>query len=94
MDPLRAKTNAKQILTMEEIGIIFSNLDFIHSVNSQLYSKLSDRMANWSPSSTLGDIFVQMVSLKKNDKLSISILKKTKKGFIVPIYVFSIYQQL
>ena len=41
---------------------IFSNLDLILGVNVELLNKIEEKFADWSDDSTLGDVFVQLVS--------------------------------
>eukprot|EP01119_Soliformovum_irregulare_P021577 TRINITY_DN7213_c0_g1_i1.p1 TRINITY_DN7213_c0_g1~~TRINITY_DN7213_c0_g1_i1.p1 ORF type:complete len:1482 (+),score=340.98 TRINITY_DN7213_c0_g1_i1:64-4509(+) len=60
MDPLRKSLSGRVILTQDQIGIIFSNLPFLRSINGDLYQKLETRISKWSPSQLLGDIFVEM----------------------------------
>ncbi len=62
VDPLRKSLSSRHpILSGEKIGLIFSNLSFIRSINGELFSKLSARVEKWSPTQQVGDIFVEMV---------------------------------
>jgi hypothetical protein len=62
MDPLRqASGTSKQILTADKIGVIFSNIEFIRSINGELCNKLSERIKDWKASQQLGDVFEEMV---------------------------------
>lgn len=61
VEPLRSRISSKPILNAQEIGVIFSNLDFITSINGELFQKLSGRILQWNPIQKIGDIFVEMV---------------------------------
>jgi len=61
LDPLRESLSSnKPILGLEKIGLIFSNIEFIRSINGELYTGLKARIDNWSPTQKLGDLFVEM----------------------------------
>ena len=57
--PLRKST--KLLLKPAEISLIFSNLEFIISVNSEYYSKIKSRISTWTPNSCLGDIILSIL---------------------------------
>jgi len=61
MEPLRkAASTGKPILSSDKIGLIFSNLDFIKSINGELLTRLDERIANWYPEQQVGDVFVDL----------------------------------
>lgn len=60
MNPLR--NEAKGIISPDDFKIIFSDIEIIMNFNKLFYTKLSERMKNWTPTLTkLGDIFVTIV---------------------------------
>eukprot|EP01105_Mastigella_eilhardi_P000020 TRINITY_DN1003_c0_g2_i1.p1 TRINITY_DN1003_c0_g2~~TRINITY_DN1003_c0_g2_i1.p1 ORF type:complete len:1350 (+),score=306.79 TRINITY_DN1003_c0_g2_i1:364-4050(+) len=58
LQPLRTKPD---LLTSEQVGIIFSNVESVLMTNKQLLSDLEQRMQEWGPTQLLGDLFVKMV---------------------------------
>lgn len=59
MDPLRkASMTNKPILTGDKVGLIFSNLDFIRSINGELLNRIKDRIQAWSSQQQIGDVFL------------------------------------
>jgi len=49
-------------VTEEKIKCIFYQVEIINSYTGILLAELERRIDNWSPQSTLGDIFIKMVS--------------------------------
>ncbi len=49
-------------VTEEKIKCIFYQIEIINSYTGILLAELERRIDNWSPQSTLGDIFIKMVS--------------------------------
>lgn len=45
----------------EEMKLIFSNIDPIYRFNLSLLRDIRERIRTWTPESTIGDIFVQVV---------------------------------
>ena len=66
--PLRglADANPKQ-LRKEDIYRIFSNIEMIINVNTELLSALQYRLQVWSPNAIIGDIFLSMVLSPQED---------------------------
>lgn len=61
VDPLRkAAASNKPILTGDKIGLIFSNLDFIRSINGELLNRIKDRIQAWSSQQQIGDVFLDL----------------------------------
>lgn len=54
------QTKAEPILTLDEITTIFSNVVTIYEFNEKLLVSLKERLANWSYTQKIGDIFLEM----------------------------------
>lgn len=62
IDPLRKSLNSSRpLLSSEEIGLIFSNIDFIRSINGAFVNALKNRIEKYSPSQKLGDVFLEVI---------------------------------
>eukprot|EP01137_Pigoraptor_chileana_P024156 Opistho-2@91626 len=48
----------ERILNEKQVSMIFSNIEAIYKVNRKLLSSLEERIARWSPSQTIGDVFL------------------------------------
>ncbi|CAB3998424.1 domain containing, partial [Paramuricea clavata] len=54
------------ILSMDEIDVIFSNIESLHGLSKEMVSKLKLRLENWEVESTIiGDVLVEMFSYLK-----------------------------
>ena len=80
------QTGADPILTMEEIGTIFSNIVTIFEFNQKLLASISERIARWSYTQKLGDIFLEMAPFLSiytqycnNYETSITAVERLKK---------------
>lgn len=63
--PLKASlSQPKPILKDKYLQIIFSDsIQVIINYNTKLLKDLKPRLQNWTPSSCIGDIFIEIVSL-------------------------------
>lgn len=50
------------VLTQQEVDMLFSNLEIILNLNSELLKEIKLRMAVWTNSQKIGDVFLKMVS--------------------------------
>jgi len=50
------------VLTQQEVDQLFSNLEIILNLNSELLKEIKLRMAVWTNSQRIGDVFLKMVS--------------------------------
>eukprot|EP01117_Protostelium_nocturnum_P012808 TRINITY_DN4745_c0_g1_i1.p1 TRINITY_DN4745_c0_g1~~TRINITY_DN4745_c0_g1_i1.p1 ORF type:complete len:767 (-),score=332.45 TRINITY_DN4745_c0_g1_i1:38-2041(-) len=50
----------KAILNAQEINVVFSNLKLIENVNKELLGGLAKKMENWTPTTTIGDVFLKL----------------------------------
>src|SRR3990167_1358260 len=57
------KTDGLQSIQLSSVQLIFSNIQQIYKVNSQFLMELDDRVADWNPEQTLGDLFSDVVCL-------------------------------
>lgn len=64
LTPLR-DTHKEQILTETEIRAIFSETESILNYNKLLLLQLEERVAKWSVSQRLGDLFVMIANYLK-----------------------------
>lgn len=48
-------------LTLSEISNIFSNIDAIVALNSNLLETIEKRVSDWSPTQRIGDVFLELV---------------------------------
>lgn len=55
-------TSSNPIISFEDVITIFSNIENIFNINSTVLEELEVKMANWSSSQTLGDLFLKIVS--------------------------------
>ena len=51
----------EEILDEEEVQQIFSNVEVLLSINSELLWALEERMHQWSPTRCIGDVFLNLV---------------------------------
>jgi hypothetical protein len=51
------------VLTQQEVDMLFSNLEIILNLNSELLKEIKLRMAVWTNSQKIGDVFLKMVSI-------------------------------
>jgi FYVE/RhoGEF/PH domain-containing protein 3 len=60
--PLRnmVATSAK-VITNEELGLIFSNIDFILAINTEFIKKLKPVIQNYTPAVEIGALFLEIV---------------------------------
>ncbi len=62
--PLRLLSETEEpVLTKEEIDELFGNVEEIREKNATLLRRLEERMTAWNVDSTIGDVFVQLVSI-------------------------------
>lgn len=54
-------TTKSPILSSDKVGLIFSNLDFIRSINGGLLNRLKERIENWYPGQLIGEAFLELV---------------------------------
>lgn len=63
MQPLRSMAaTPTPVLTQQEVDQLFSNLEIILNLNSELLKEIKLRMAVWTNSQRIGDVFLKMVS--------------------------------
>jgi len=63
LKPLRAK--AHSFITAEQISQIFSSIEIIYSLNSEVLGKLDKRLKEWPTVTRLGDIFLDFAPMMK-----------------------------
>lgn len=51
------------VLTQQEVDQLFSNLEIILNLNMELLKEIKLRMAVWTNSQKIGDVFLKMVRL-------------------------------
>lgn len=62
--PLRLLSETEEpVLSKEEIDELFGNVEEIREKNATLLRRLEERMTAWNVDSTIGDVFVQLVSI-------------------------------
>eukprot|EP01088_Endostelium_zonatum_P019435 TRINITY_DN6708_c0_g1_i1.p1 TRINITY_DN6708_c0_g1~~TRINITY_DN6708_c0_g1_i1.p1 ORF type:complete len:703 (-),score=192.48 TRINITY_DN6708_c0_g1_i1:79-2187(-) len=90
---LDAKSPESKLLTHDQIRGIFSDIEIIHRLNSELLDKIKSRVEAWSKMSRLGDIFVSLSDFLKvyttfvqNFSNSMSIFDAVKKKKAVATY--------
>lgn len=49
------------VLTQQEVDQLFSNLEIILNLNAELLKEIKLRMAVWTNSQKIGDVFLKMV---------------------------------
>jgi hypothetical protein len=60
LNPLRLRAQqGKPIISLARIALIFSNIEFILSLNTELLMKLRARIQAWSPTQVVGDIMIE-----------------------------------
>ena len=63
MQPLRSMAaTPTPVLTQQEVDQLFSNLEIILNLNMELLKEIKLRMAVWTNSQKIGDVFLKMVS--------------------------------
>ncbi len=72
-----------QLLTSEEIEEVFANVEEIVTFHKAILSVLESRMANFSSTSLVGDLFVKKVCQFISSSLSLSLSFCCKKPFAV-----------
>eukprot|EP00698_Gefionella_okellyi_P014851 TRINITY_DN4134_c0_g7_i1.p1 TRINITY_DN4134_c0_g7~~TRINITY_DN4134_c0_g7_i1.p1 ORF type:complete len:618 (-),score=121.76 TRINITY_DN4134_c0_g7_i1:980-2833(-) len=67
MEPLRElSTSSRALLTFEEVQAIFSSIDVLHRVNTELLNGLQQRAANWTHYTKIGDVFLNLAPFLKS----------------------------
>lgn len=64
---------SKQLITRDQIRLIFSEVEVILAYNKRLLEDLEPRVKEWGPNQRLGDIFLQIVRDFVSDLLLIII---------------------
>jgi hypothetical protein len=54
-------SNSSTVANMQELKTIFSNIEILLNLSSQLLLELEERAAKWTTQQKIGDIFVKMV---------------------------------
>jgi hypothetical protein len=61
MKPLKeAALKPQALVNSSEVLAIFSNIELILAVNKELLSDLEKRMASWSRTQCIGDVFLRL----------------------------------
>ena len=64
MKPLQKSTETSQpILTMLDFNKIFLGIEDLHSVHFDLLQQLEQRIDNWGPNQTIGDLLTILVCI-------------------------------
>ncbi len=62
LKPLRTRlAEGSPIISAEDMRVIFSDVEIILSANMKLLNDLDKKMAQWHPTQTIGDVFLEMV---------------------------------
>ena len=59
-----AEGTENQIIPRELTNNLFPNIEILYGVNSAFLEKLEKRVSQWSPSQSLGTLFLEQVSSK------------------------------
>ena len=68
MEPLiemynNRKSKNDYILNQKEINTLFSNLEMIRKINNEFFVRYAEKIRDWSPTQTIGDVFLKMVCI-------------------------------
>jgi hypothetical protein len=63
--PLREKARTKWVATPEDVSHLFSTLEIIYQLNSEILIELQTRISQWPAVNTFSDIFHKMIPMLK-----------------------------
>jgi len=62
IEPLKETAQTYPVLTREQIGDVFCNLDKLYTIHSEFLKKLENKVTTWDATSTIGDVFFQQLT--------------------------------